>query len=113
MCGICGIVSKDKQVSQSVIQKMASVMDYRGPDDEGYSFFGNAGLGHRRLSVIDITGGHQPMSNEDGTLFLVCNGEIYNFKQLRDLLENKGHRIKTRSDNEIILHLYAIFINFI
>jgi len=106
MCGICGIVSKDKQVSQSVIQKMASVMDYRGPDDEGYSFFGNAGLGHRRLSVIDITGGHQPMSNEDGTLFLVCNGEIYNFKQLRDLLENKGHRIKTRSDNEIILHLY-------
>ena len=106
MCGICGIVSKDKQVSQSVIQKMASVMDYRGPDDEGYSFFGNAGLGHRRLSVIDITGGHQPMSNEDGTLFLVCNGEIYNFKQLRDLLENKGHRIKTRSDNEVILHLY-------
>jgi len=106
MCGICGIVSKDKKVSQSVIQKMASVMDYRGPDDEGYSFFGNAGLGHRRLSVIDITGGHQPMSNEDGTLFLVCNGEIYNFKQLRDLLENKGHRIKTRSDNEVILHLY-------
>jgi len=106
MCGICGIVSKNKQVSQSTIKNMTSVMDYRGPDDEGYSFFGNAGLGHRRLSIIDITGGHQPMSNEDGTLFLVCNGEIYNFKQLREFLENKGHKIKTRSDNEVILHLY-------
>ncbi len=106
MCGICGIVRNNKQVSEISIRKMASVMDYRGPDDEGYSFFGSAGFGHRRLSIIDIAGGHQPMANENNTVFLVCNGEIYNFRQLRKSLEEKGHIFKTKSDNEVILHLY-------
>ncbi|HOK79805.1 MAG TPA: asparagine synthase (glutamine-hydrolyzing) [bacterium] len=106
MCGICGIAGKEKRISDSLIRKMASTMVHRGPDEEGFEFFDNVGLGHRRLRIIDLTTGKQPMSNENHTIFLICNGEIYNFRQLRKSLENCGHVFRTQSDNEVILHLY-------
>ncbi len=106
MCGICGIVKKSGDVSETVIKKMASTMIHRGPEEEGYKFFGNAGFGHRRLKIIDLTTGTQPISNEKNTVFLICNGEIYNFKNLRKKLEQKGHIFRTKSDSEVILHLY-------
>jgi len=106
MCAICGIINSNKNVDRELLKKMTRVMDYRGPDEEGYLVKDSAGLGHRRLRIIDLYTGQQPMSNEDNTLFLVCNGEIYNFKELRNILEGKGHRFKSNSDNEVILHLY-------
>jgi asparagine synthase (glutamine-hydrolysing) len=87
-------------------------MSLRGPDDEGIYIGGNppiTGLGHRRLNIIDLNTGHQPMSNEDGTIWLVLNGEIYNFQTLRKGLKEKGHRFKTNSDSEVVLHLYEEF----
>jgi asparagine synthase (glutamine-hydrolysing) len=86
---------------------MGQVIAHRGPDDEGFYSDGPCAIGMRRLSVIDIAGGHQPLSNSDGTLSLVCNGEIYNFRELRRELEGLGHRFKTHSDCEVILHGYA------
>lgn len=106
MCGICGIVKKNEKVSESVVKKMASTMVYRGPDEEGCKIFGNAGLGHRRLKIIDLLTGSQPISDEKDKIFLICNGEIYNFLELRNILEKKGHRFKTKSDSEVIVHLY-------
>ncbi|MGC9065461.1 MAG: asparagine synthase (glutamine-hydrolyzing) [Candidatus Ratteibacteria bacterium] len=106
MCAICGIVRKEKRLSEDLIKKMTSTMIHRGPDEQGYEFFENACLGHKRLSIIDLTTGKQPISNENNTLFLICNGEIYNFIQLRKILQNSGHIFKTKSDNEVILHLY-------
>jgi len=110
MCGIAGIFSFDseKEVSEGLLKKMCSVLGHRGPDDEGIEIFsgGKAGFGHRRLSIIDIEGGHQPLSNEDGTVWVVFNGEIYNFQELRQDLEKNGHRFKTRTDVEVIIHLY-------
>jgi asparagine synthase (glutamine-hydrolysing) len=86
---------------------MGQVIAHRGPDDEGFYSDGPCAIGMRRLSVIDIAGGHQPLSNSDGMLSLVCNGEIYNFRELRRELEGLGHRFKTHSDCEVILHGYA------
>jgi asparagine synthase (glutamine-hydrolysing) len=106
MCAICGIINKDKSVDESLLRKMTDIMDYRGPDESGFFVKGNVGLGHRRLKIIDLYTGQQPLANEDNTIFLVCNGEIYNFKELRSELERKGHRFKSQSDNEVILHLY-------
>lgn len=106
MCGICGIVKKNERVSEETIRKMASTMSHRGPDEEGYKFFGNVGLGHRRLKIIDLLTGNQPISNEENTIFLVCNGEIYNFIELRRMLEKNGHKFKTKSDSEVVVHLY-------
>jgi len=105
MCGICGIIDR-KGVDQGLLRRMADTMRHRGPDEEGYAFMETAGLGHRRLKIIDLETGGQPMSNEDKSLFLVCNGEIYNFIQLREELEKRGHRFTSRSDNQVILHLY-------
>src|SRR5689334_3956838 len=79
---------------------------HRGPDDSGYYLKANVALGHRRLSIIDLSGGHQPISNEDGSVWIVFNGEIYNHKQLRDELEKKGHKYYTHSDTESIVHAY-------
>src|SRR6185436_12994900 len=79
---------------------------HRGPDDEGIYVDGPVGLGMRRLSIIDIAGGHQPISNEDGTVWVVFNGEIYNYRELRPNLEARGHRFATNSDTETIVHLY-------
>jgi len=106
MCAICGIVKRGKKVEPEIIKKMARVMSYRGPDEEGYYFNGNIGFGHRRLKIIDLYTGSQPMVNEDKTVYLLCNGEIYNFKKLKENLEKKGHRFHSKSDNEVILHLY-------
>jgi asparagine synthase (glutamine-hydrolyzing) len=85
---------------------MGDRIRHRGPDDEGSHVDGPCGIGMRRLSIIDLAGGHQPLSNADGTLWLVCNGEIYNFRELRSELQGKGYRFKTGSDSEVLLHLY-------
>ena len=115
MCGIAGSCNfTGKKVERPDIERMIKTLVHRGPDDEGIYIsadqFPNAaaqvGLGHRRLNIIDLQTGHQPMSNEDGSIWIVCNGEIYNFLELRERLLSKGHRFKTKSDTEVILHLY-------
>jgi asparagine synthase (glutamine-hydrolysing) len=104
MCGICGIYNfHRKPVDRDLIDRMNSTMIHRGPDGEGVYIDGNIGLGHRRLSIIDLDTGEQPMGNEDGSVQVVFNGEIYNFLELRNLLEAKGHRFRTRSDTESII----------
>jgi asparagine synthase (glutamine-hydrolysing) len=108
MCGIAGIVTNGKidERAQQLLRKMCDVMVHRGPDDEGYYFSQRVGLGIRRLSIIDLQTGHQPVLNEDGTLAVVLNGEIYNYQELRDELIKKGHRLSTTGDTETIVHLY-------
>jgi asparagine synthase (glutamine-hydrolysing) len=108
MCGICGVATtNDSPVPLELIQSMARSMRHRGPDDEGYHTEPGLGLGFQRLAIIDLSGGHQPMSTEDGRLQLIFNGEIYNFQALRKSLEATGrHRFRTNSDTEVILHLY-------
>ncbi len=108
MCGIAGQLNFDrrKPVQRETIVRMTRSIAHRGPDDEGFFIAGPVGLGFRRLSIIDLAGGHQPMCNEDETLWIVLNGEIYNFKQLRPELIRRGHGFKTDSDTETILHLY-------
>jgi asparagine synthase (glutamine-hydrolysing) len=107
MCGICGIFNFDGQmVDKDLLQRMNNTLVHRGPDGEGYFVQSNIGLGHRRLSIIDIEGGKQPMGNEDGSIQVVFNGEIYNFQELREELRNKGHSFSTRTDTEVIVHLY-------
>jgi asparagine synthase (glutamine-hydrolysing) len=105
MCGICGMVNRNR-VNLDDLRNMAGAISHRGPDDEGFYINGHVGLGNRRLSIIDLPGGHQPISNEDGTIWVAFNGEIYNYRELRENLENKGHVIRTRSDTEVIVHLY-------
>ena len=108
MCGICGKYDlSGKEVSPDLLKTMAGSIAYRGPDDEGYFSSGPLGLGHRRLSIIDLSpAGRQPMSNEDGTIRLVFNGEIYDFENLRQRLLSRGHELKSRTDCETIVHLY-------
>lgn len=107
MCGIAGIFGIDgSPVAQGEVHAMCQALVRRGPDDEGYFTAGNIGLGMRRLSIIDIATGQQPVSNEDGTIQVVLNGEIYNFRELRQELEAQGHRFSTVSDTEVIVHLY-------
>ncbi len=103
MCGICGTVGL---ANQDLLKKMCRIMFRRGPDDEGYFIDKNIGLGIRRLSIIDLETGHQPIHNEDRSVWIVYNGEIYNFKELKHNLESKGHRFYTESDTEVIVHLY-------
>src|SRR5215475_6889944 len=108
MCGIAGIVklNPEEKADESVLRRMCGVLHHRGPDDEGFWVQGPVGLGHRRLSIVDVAGGRQPMTNEDHTVWIVFNGEIYNHLELRRELEAKGHRYRTRSDTETIVHLY-------
>jgi asparagine synthase (glutamine-hydrolysing) len=107
MCGICGIFNYNgKPVSQGNLIKMNDTMALRGPDDSGIYQKGNIGLAMRRLSIIDLDGGHQPISNEDQTIHVVLNGEIYNYIELRQDLEKRGHHFRTKSDTEILVHLY-------
>jgi asparagine synthase (glutamine-hydrolysing) len=108
MCGICGIFDygSHKDVDQGLLRKMCDTIIHRGPDDEGYYTDGNIGLGMRRLSIIDLHTGQQPIHNELETVWVVNNGEIYNFQSLREDLEQKGHRFYTKSDTEVIVHLY-------
>lgn len=108
MCGICGKLNFDPavDVSPSLLKSMADVIHHRGPDDEGYYTSGSVGLGFRRLSIIDLSTGHQPISNEDETVWIVFNGEIYNYQELRAFLIGKGHLFRTNTDTEVIVHLY-------
>lgn len=108
MCGICGKLNFDSEetVSEREIIQMRDAMIHRGPDDCGLFMKGPIGLGHRRLSIIDLEGGKQPIANEDGSVVVVYNGEIYNFKELRSDLDQRGHLFKTKSDTEVIVHLY-------
>ncbi len=108
MCGICGIYNfgTAEPASAETLKRAADAMAHRGPDDEGFHLDGALGLGSRRLSIIDLPGGHQPISNEDRTVWIVFNGEIYNFGELRPDLEARGHRFRTSSDTETIIHLY-------
>ena len=108
MCGICGklVFNPGASVPPNLVKAMADTMEHRGPDDEGYYVSGRIGLGFRRLSIIDLATGHQPISNEDGTVWVVFNGEIYNYRELREHLLSKGHRFKTHTDTEVIVHLY-------
>ena len=108
MCGIVGIVHRDPAhpVSQEAVQAMCRAIRHRGPDDEGFYIGENAGLGMRRLSIIDLAGGHQPIFNEDESRVIVYNGEIYNYQELRPLLEQGGHTLQTESDTECVLHLH-------
>ena len=110
MCGICGIadLGMTRRIDWDVARRMVRTLEHRGPDDEGLYFNaeGNVFLGHRRLSIIDLEGGRQPMSNDDQTVWIVFNGEIYNFRELRRELELRGYEFATRSDTEVILRLY-------
>ncbi len=107
MCGICGIFDlNNKEVDTNLLLKMTSIMKHRGPDGSGIFTESSVGLGHRRLSIIDIEGGSQPLTNKDNTIHLVFNGEIYNYIELQEELMKKGHRFKTKSDTEVILHGY-------
>lgn len=105
MCGICGI-HDPAGPSRAQLERLTETLRHRGPDDEGYYIEGPLGLGHRRLSIIDLDGGRQPISNEDGTVWIVYNGEIYNYRELRRELEEQGHRFRTDTDTETIVHLY-------
>ena len=106
MCGICGIVGGDVREERRHVRRMADAIAHRGPDDEGFHIGHKAVLGNRRLEVIDLEGGRQPLSNEDGTLWITYNGEIYNFREQRQYLTDAGHRFRTHCDTEVILHLY-------
>jgi asparagine synthase (glutamine-hydrolysing) len=108
MCGICGIVNFNATdpVDRNLVERMTSAQSHRGPDDDGYFVENNVGLGHRRLSIIDLSGGKQPIFNEDESVVVVFNGEIYNYADLTGDLIAKGHRFATRSDTETIVHAY-------
>jgi len=108
MCGIYGLLTRDQSSSPNpfLLSRMGGAITHRGPDDEGRYIGRGVGLGMRRLSIIDLAGGHQPIANEDETVWVVCNGEIYNFQELRLRLEQKGHRFRTKTDTEVLVHLY-------
>ncbi len=108
MCGICGISSHASNLlsQNQILEQMNNSMTHRGPDDSGYHVEPCAALAMRRLSIIDLATGHQPISNEDDSIWLVFNGEIYNFQEIRENLERRGHRFKTMSDSEVIIHAY-------
>ncbi|HEV2381857.1 MAG TPA: asparagine synthase (glutamine-hydrolyzing) [Terriglobia bacterium] len=107
MCGICGLVGvTEPDPPASVVRQMMAPMHHRGPDDEGLFVDDRVALGMRRLSIIDLAGGHQPVFNEDWTVAVVFNGEIYNFHELRHTLESRGHTFRTGSDTEVIVHAY-------
>lgn len=113
MCGICGIISTEGEVSNEIVRKMNNSMSHRGPDDDNIYINNDhtagifVGLGHRRLSIIDLSSaGRQPISNEDRTIWLTFNGEIYNFKELKKGLQNRGHVFLSHTDGEVIVHLY-------
>src|SRR5262245_58728533 len=109
MCGINGIALSSKsqrQIDREVLERMRDVITHRGPDDAGLFVDGRVALGHRRLSIVDVAAGHQPMTNEDGSLQITYNGEIYNHADYRHDLEERGHVYSTHCDTETILHLY-------
>src|SRR5437773_5820168 len=108
MCGITGQYNFERHepVERETIVRIAHSIAHRGPDDEGFFIAGPVGLGFRRLSIIDLAGGHQPMSDVEETVWIIFNGEIYNYKELRAELQSKGHQFRTNSDTEVIIHGY-------
>jgi len=107
MCGICGFTEpEDRNAASELIQRMCDTIVHRGPDEAGYFVDENVAVGMRRLSIIDLQAGSQPIFNEDGSVCVIQNGEIYNFRQLRAQLETRGHRFRSQSDTEAIVHLY-------
>lgn len=108
MCGVCGTIYRNsaQNVSSEQMKRMNNTLIHRGPDDEGYFIEGNVGLGQRRLSIIDVASGHQPIFNEDKSVTIVFNGEIYNYEELRRELARSGHSFSTKSDTEVIVHAY-------
>ena len=108
MCGIAGELrlALGERARADRVRAMCDVMVHRGPDDEGLLAHAEVALGMRRLSIVDVSGGRQPLGNEDGSVQVVCNGEIYNSAPLRSALEARGHRFRSRSDVEVIAHLY-------
>ena len=106
MCGICGIAAARGAVDPERLARMSATLEHRGPDAEGTHVEGGIGLAARRLAIIDVTGGDQPIANEDGTVVVVQNGEIYNHLELRGELERAGHRFATRCDTEVLVHGY-------
>src|SRR5438552_17591986 len=106
MCGIAGKLSRGQQVDPELVARMCSVIEHRGPDSRGTFVDDGVGLGIQRLAIIDLQTGDQPIYNEDGSVVVVLNGEIYNYVELREGLEARGHRFATRSDTEVIVHLY-------
>lgn len=111
MCGICGVINLDLQepLNPANLVKMTGALRHRGPDDEGFYVEGPVGFGHRRLAIIDLATGKQPIANEDGTIWIVCNGEIYNYQELRQGLLKAGHLFSSASDTEVILHAYEMY----
>src|SRR5437879_2267161 len=109
MCGICGFAvpkNSERRIGESLLIRMRDTLAHRGPDDAGLFTDSQAGLGHRRLSIVDIATGHQPMPNEDQTIWISYNGEVYNHRDLRPGLEQRGHTYRTTCDTETIIHLY-------
>lgn len=106
MCGIAGYVERNQRAEYARVKEMCDQIRHRGPDDEGFHVEGGCAIGMRRLSIIDLNTGHQPISNEDGTIWVVFNGEIYNYQELRDWLRQRGHVFRTNSDTEALVHLY-------
>ena len=103
MCGIAGFWGFE---DRKLIREMCNSIRHRGPDEHGYYIDKNICLGNRRLSIIDLSGGKQPITNEDGSVVVVYNGEIYNFKEVREELEKRGHRFSTNTDTEVLVHGY-------
>lgn len=109
MCGICGVLHLDsgRVAEQNVIERMAYTIRHRGPDDDGFYIDGPVGLAHKRLSIIDLSeAGHQPMTNENGRYWIIFNGEIYNYQELRQQIVQRGHKMRSNSDTEVLLHMY-------
>src|SRR5690242_12135605 len=112
MCGIGGIAFSSESgrlADRSMLERMTDALAHRGPDDRGHFLDANIGLGHRRLSIVDVAGGHQPMLSDDEHLCTVYNGEVYNHPALRAELEARGHRYRTHCDTETVLHLYSAY----
>src|ERR1700688_845877 len=107
MCGICGVIGIQRaELAEEITRRMMGALTHRGPDEDGLLVAPSAAFGMRRLSIIDLPGGHQPVFNETGNVAVVFNGEIYNFPQLRKTLEGRGHAFRTHSDTEVIVHAY-------
>jgi len=106
VCGICGVAGGEPVAGRELVERMCASMVHRGPDDQGIAQLGAVTLGMRRLSIIDLDGGHQPMHNEDSTVWVTQNGEIYNYREVRDQLVAAGHRFNTQSDTEVLVHGY-------
>ena len=106
MCGICGQLASDSRqgADDALLRRLNATLRHRGPDSDGYYVNSGAGLAISRLAIIDLAGGNQPIANEDGSIVVVFNGEIYNFRELRSELQRLGHRFRTQSDTEVIVH---------